>query len=152
MSWFLFGGAVFFLMGLALAFDAEHHAQAARDWERLALHAPQARWGDGRERARGLLWAYRLGGAAFAALGLGLAAAALRFPGVLLSHFHPSTMTRLGRDVAGIFLILAGMAMSTLVATAEPSRELGRRVSFWSGWLLVMTFLGFGVFVLSRPG
>lgn len=151
LSWFLFGGAVFFLMGLALAFDAEHHSQAALDWERLALRAPQARRGAARQSARALLWAYRLGGAAFAALGLCLAAAAERFPRLLLSRFRPVAMTHLGRVVAGLFLILAGMMMSTLLATSEPSRGWGRRVSFWSAWLLILTFLGFGVFLLARP-
>lgn len=145
MAWLVFGGVVFFLMGLGLAADARGHARSALQW----LPA---------ERSAALVLAYRLAGGLFMACGLFMA-----FSG----RIEPPVLGRAGRLAAGVLLLACGAGLAwakrpELGAGArlpgDLEREmglspapdpLGARVWRWSGWALAAAFAGFGALLLS---
>ncbi|MBI3554235.1 MAG: hypothetical protein HY077_17190 [Elusimicrobia bacterium] len=164
LVYFLFAAAIFFFMGLGLACDAEHHAEAAAEWERLALGSG-AKVSPGLRRR--LAWAYRLGGAAFSGFGLWVAAAASWFPQTLLTRFKVAPAGPAGRLVSGLLFAALGILLATfkLGELARPARppgglgadllakpDWGRRLASASGWLVVLSFLALGLFLLSRQG
>jgi hypothetical protein len=73
-EWTAFAGGLFLLMGISLAAAARRNAEDALSWHRqwsAAVGAPELA-GNEDARRRRLFLAYRLGGALFAAIGLGL--------------------------------------------------------------------------------
>lgn len=138
---FLFGGLVLFFMGIGLALDAEAHARSLLSWQPESSH--------GR-----LVWGYRLGGLFFVVFGAGILIGLLCYPQSLTAYFKPVRLGFAGRLIGGLFFSLAGMAM-TLLRTSERPGLRGdlnpaRRAAFWSGWMLILSFIVFGAFLLSR--
>lgn len=153
--WLAFGGLVFVLMGLSLAGDAEAHARAAAAWrEALAPAEPP-------DRPRRLVWAYRLFGGSFCALGLWLMLG--------WEVFGARAFPRLGgaspaaRAAGGMALLALGLALAALrlwewrasraprfvEAEAPRTDGFGPRLAFWSSWLLIGSFIAFGGLLLS---
>ncbi len=163
-AWFLFGGAVFFLMGLTLALDAEGRAESLRHWMKASGQAHLQG-----EAAGALTAQYRLMGLFLLAVGAGILAAEMMAPERLAAWFKPKQPTGPARIAGGVFFALSGFALAALKAVdlwSPPSlrgleRELGlapeklplrRRAAAASGWLLVFVLLAFSLQLLRRPG
>jgi hypothetical protein len=158
-AYFFFAAAIFVFMGAGLAFDAEHHAEAAAEWERLATGAAR-----GKGRSRSLEGVYRLAGAGLSAFGVWLAAAALWFPGAL-RPFAPAELAPMARAAAGLLFVAISALLASFKLTERagykrkghswlgedaPRLDPGRRLASASGWALLLTFLSFGLYLLSR--
>ncbi len=159
----LIGSAIFFFMGLGLAFDAKHHAEAAAEWERLVSGG--AGRGKTRSRTR-LLWAYRLGGLAFSGAGVWAAAAARWFPRWLPERLQAVAVEPWGRMISGLLFIALGLMLSSfkLAELVKPPRlparladlgteekdDWGPRLGSLSGWLVLLGFMALGGYLLSH--
>lgn len=161
-AYFLFGGAALFFMGLGLALDAEVHARAALEWQRQATLQGSGAGAPGRA-SPWLSRLCRLGGLLLCACGAWILAGLWVFPERLAEQFKPPRLGFPGRLACGAFFTLCGMLLSALKMwewakprgwswlEEEPSPRGWRgRVSFWSGWLVILCFFSLGAFLLSR--
>lgn len=148
MAWLVFGGVVFFLMGLGLAADARGHARSALQW----LPAGQG---------SSLVLAYRLAGGAFMAFGVLMAFGP--------SWIKPPVLDRAGRSAAGLLLLACGAglawakrpelgggarlsgALERELGLSPAGESWGPSVARWSSWALAAAFVGFGLWLLTRP-
>jgi hypothetical protein len=160
--WIAFGGLVFLLMGLSLACDAEAHARSVTQWQKSLGPAAPASGRAGSER---LVAGYRFVGVAFSLAGLWLLAGLLVFRGRLLGRVSAPSLSGPGQALAGALFSVIGLGFGALrawsavaarsYAFVEAEREaasatLRRRVAAASGWLLIATFVFFGLLLLSR--
>lgn len=160
-EWAAFAGALFALMGVALAADARGKAEDAVNWERqwrAAVGAPEPSR-DEAPRRRRLALAYRLGGAVFAAFGVVLLVSAATGRG-------PFVAREVGREalIGGIFFTACGAVLAVngwlrrgrrgprflegvlLADDAPPSP--GERIGTACARATIALFLGFGVRLL----
>jgi hypothetical protein len=160
--WLAFGGLVFLLMGLSLACDAETHARSVLQWQKSLGQGPARRRGDGPE---GLVAAYRFFGATFIGVGLWLLGGLFLFHGRSLERVSPPALQGAAQALAGALFCLVGLGVGGLRAWTlgsarswsfidadEPRSRVPfrRRVAAASRWLLIASFVGFGLLLLRR--
>ncbi len=136
----LFGSAVFLLMGGNLILGARSHARAATRW---AEELPPVE-----TRQRQLLWAYRAGGAVFAALALWMLWCLARDPArlsILLPSRKPSPAAR---ALGGLFFLCCGSILAALGVTRIKGPE--EKAGLWTGRLMALAFLLFGAYLIRR--
>lgn len=143
-AWVVFTGAAFILMGAGLFTDAPIHAQAAQDWQERIRGGVGARRGPDR-----LVWAYRVGGLLFAAVGAWLLSALALFPEWIAARTRPTLLGSSGQLFGGMFFAVCG----ALLVSARAGEWVGgrpRTLSFWNGCALAALFIVFGAFLFSR--
>lgn len=149
-AWAIFCGTMLVLMGLSLILGAESHALSVCAWAGGRAPGSDAPAADFRRR---LAWAYRLGGAVFAACGAA-------FIPALASWYadHPARrLSPLGQVLTGLACLTVGSISAARCVSAawtraagEPGARPAATASYSAGIdaLMALTWLLFGAWLV----
>jgi hypothetical protein len=141
----LFCATAFFWMGVNLLLGAPEHAGSALAW--MA--------GEGQvdiSQRRRLTFLYRCAGAVWAGFGLWLLWQTLRRPASLVSWLPHQRLSTATKVAGGFLFLLCGSFLAAVKAAAPTSTSSSNKAARTWGWVIVLAFLAFGAFLISRAG